>query len=240
MNKKYLGIIALVVIVVIVGFAAGRSEKNSKDGQPSVVFSKPVVIELSLRNPSLPNDDGTEIDRQNGAKLAVEEINKNGGIHGQPIKLTTKQTANAEFSFKLVDSLDLAIYPDTDVEALSKMNLKGNVFSLAPSKQLQEEFLANYLKTYKGADYASLKAVVKRPSPEFVASYRETYKQDPNFAAASAYDAVYILARADAEQPKDIGHYMRSTNFKTVNYGNITFDDKGAVNTPGNYFEIKK
>jgi branched-chain amino acid transport system substrate-binding protein len=71
---------ALVVAAVLLGSAPARG-------------ADPIVVGLTV---SLTTDFAlVGLSQQNGALLAVEEINKAGGVKGRPIKLVSEDTANS-------------------------------------------------------------------------------------------------------------------------------------------------
>ncbi len=74
----------------------------------------------------------------------------------------------------------------------------------------------------------------------FLSAFKGRYGTDPVFGASTSYDAVYMLAKAFADKPQNVDEYMRSTKFKTVSYGEVTFDALGGISTKNNYFTIQK
>ncbi len=80
----------------------------------------------------------------------------------------------------------------------------------------------------------------RKPDASFYDKYVSMYGKEPVFGAAPTYDAVYMIARVLKDNPTNIDAYMRSTNFKTVSYGDVKFDDIGGVTTDSNYFTIKQ
>ncbi len=60
------------------------------------------------------------------------------------------------------------------------------------------------------------------------------------FGASTSYDTVFMIAEVLRDKPEDIDKYMRSRTFKTVSYGEVTFDDIGGITTNENYFTIKQ
>lgn len=83
-------------------------------------------------------------------------------------------------------------------------------------------------------------ALPHKPDATFAETYKLLNKTEPAFGAGAAYDAVYMISRAAADKPVDLDKYMHGTNFKTVGYGNITFDELGGITTPENYYEMRQ
>lgn len=80
----------------------------------------------------------------------------------------------------------------------------------------------------------------RKPDEGFYNAYVSRYQKEPVFGASTTYDAVHMIAQALADQPKDMDQYMRSTSFKTVSYGQVSFDEIGGIKAPENYFTIKQ
>ncbi|MFA5838645.1 MAG: ABC transporter substrate-binding protein [Candidatus Paceibacterota bacterium] len=80
----------------------------------------------------------------------------------------------------------------------------------------------------------------KIPNIKFFNKYKSVYNVDPVFGASTAYDSVYIIAKAVKDNPSDLDLYMRKTKFDTVSYGTVTFDTIGGITTLENYFVMKQ
>ncbi len=214
MNKKLMGIIVIIVAaVIVVGVVKGMPKSGDKGptiSEGNVSYeSKPVEIAAKL---ALSGDKAPwGLAARNGAKLAVEEINANKGIRGNPVILIEQDTMSKEANAFSTDAL--TVLPDTD--AVGK-NVVSTWYGVAP------------------AGYAP-----RSPEKSFVDTYKKAFGEAPAYGASNAYDAVYVLARVATEQPKDLARYMQSTNFRTVSFGKITFDENGKVYTPESYF-VKK
>lgn len=80
----------------------------------------------------------------------------------------------------------------------------------------------------------------RKQDKAFFDEYVARYKSSPVFGASTSYDTVFMIAQFLKDQPEDIDKYMRSRTFKTVSYGEVTFDDIGGITTTENYFTIKQ
>ena len=75
----------------------------------------------------------------------------------------------------------------------------------------------------------------------FNTAYKARFGSDPIYGAAPAYDATMIIAKAlsDKGVGADFNDYLRQTTFRTVSYGDMTFDAIGGVKTANNQFDLK-
>jgi ABC-type branched-subunit amino acid transport system substrate-binding protein len=219
MNKKILPLVIIVIILAAVGFAVFHKGKPAPAGQTpdetGIVINKPISITASLALTGGKTEAGKAA--LNGAKLAAEEINANGGVGGRPIELAIKDTESKSPNAFSTDAI--TITPDTDIVIFN-------------SKQAN-----NLFSTWYGIAPAGM--VAKAPEKNFLDTYKTVYKTDAAYGASNAYDAIYILARSIADKPKDVPSYMRRTNFKTVSFGNILFNELGGVETPDSWW-VKK
>ncbi len=168
-------------------------------------------------------------------KYGVEVVGKdllNSGTDIQAIMVKVNE--------KKPDAVFVALYDEKENVTF----LKRNKFLLNSSISVYgDEFVEqNYIKADYSKDWFENFYFYgpKTPESSFFNKYKTLYKVDPVFGASTAYDAVYMIARALKDRPLDLNSYMRSTKFSTVSYGGVTFDKLGGIETPENYFVMKQ
>lgn len=75
---------------------------------------------------------------------------------------------------------------------------------------------------------------------EFVDKYRTAYSKEPAFSASTAYDATNIIAEVLRNNTSDPAEYLHSHSFKTVSFGDITFDEIGGVVTKNKQYQVRE
>ncbi len=80
----------------------------------------------------------------------------------------------------------------------------------------------------------------ERPDNSFFQTYKDKYETNPVFGAGPAYDTVFMIAEVLKDKPEDIDKYMHSRSFKTVSFGDVTFDEIGGVVAKDSYFTVKQ
>ncbi len=141
---------------------------------------------------------------------------------------------------KKPDALWVALYDEKENVGFLK---KSKMFLGSNIKVYGDEFVQqNYAREDYNKDWFEGFYFYgpKKPNSAFLSSYTSTYKVDPVFGASTAYDSVYMIAKALADKPADLNSYMRKTTFDTVSYDKVTFDALGGVSTPENYFVMKQ
>ncbi len=95
-----------------------------------------------------------------------------------------------------------------------------------------DEFIEQDLtdKNFNSAWLEGIKYYVPAiPAKEFSNTFKDKYAHLPMFSAATTYDTVYVLAKSLQDNPRDVSSYMATSEFKTITYGLITFDQVGGV-----------
>jgi branched-chain amino acid transport system substrate-binding protein len=169
------------------------------------------------------------------AKYGIEIVGKEMLNSG-----TDMQTILAKADVKKPDAVFVALYDEKqNVDFLKKHSslLSSNV-SIYGDEFIQQ----NYARTdYNSAWFEEFYFYgPKTPNASFFNKYKSTYNVDPVFGASTAYDSVYMIAKALKDNPTDLNSYMRQTKFDTVSYGTVTFDALGGVATPESYFVMKQ
>jgi len=67
------------------------------------------------------------------------------------------------------------------------------------------------------------------PSQAFSDKFQARFGHVPMFSADTTYDTVNVLAKYFSDMPSDPVSYMGKTEFDTVTYGKITFDQIGGI-----------
>jgi branched-chain amino acid transport system substrate-binding protein len=78
------------------------------------------------------------------------------------------------------------------------------------------------------------------PDKSFSQKFKARFGHDPMFSAGTTYDTVYVLAKYFEDSPSDLSHYMITTQFDTITYGKITFDNLGGVVSDNSAIMMKK
>ncbi len=71
--------------------------------------------------------------------------------------------------------------------------------------------------------------VPAEPNTQFGEKYKARFGIEPKFSAGTTYDTVMVMAKFLTDAPSDLTKYMRDTEFDTVTYGKIAFDEIGGV-----------
>lgn len=206
MNKKVIwSIVALIIIIVlaVIFFRTPETVEPTISGG-TVTFHDKVVINASLALTGNAAAMGEAA--KNGAQLAVDEINVNGGIDFLSVVLDVKDNKSSQPNTFSIPNL--TIYPDTDVAKINSPKVQPGTYS-----------------TW----YRDGKVTFTN---DFEAKYAKVYKRAPEYGASTAYDAIYMIARAIKAKPTNIDVFMRGTNFLTATYGNVTMDEMGGVHVP--------
>ncbi len=169
------------------------------------------------------------------AKYGVEVVGKEMLNSG-----TDMQTILTKANAKKPDAVFVALYDEKqNIDFLKKHSslLSSNV-SIYGDEFVQQ----NYARSdYNPAWFEGFYFYgPKTPNVSFFNKYKSTYNVDPVFGASTAYDSVYMIAKALKDNPTDLNSYMRQTKFNTVSYGTVTFDALGGITTPESYFVMKQ
>lgn len=83
------------------------------------------------------------------------------------------------------------------------------------------------------------------PDPDFAKRYHDRFGLDPKFSAVQTYDTVMILAKYLGDKNAGLtvvspSDYFRNNTFKTLTYGDITFDEIGGVVASKSGIVLKK
>lgn len=141
---------------------------------------------------------------------------------------------------KKPDAVFVALYDEKEnVDFLKKWkSLLGNTVAVYGDEFVQQ----NYNRTdYRPEWFEGFYFYAPRnPDTAFTSTYKTAYGIDPIFGASTAYDSVYMIAKALKDNPADLDSYMRSTTFDTVSYGKVSFDEIGGISTTEDYFVMKQ
>ncbi|MDB5259331.1 MAG: Extracellular ligand-binding receptor [Candidatus Taylorbacteria bacterium] len=98
-------------------------------------------------------------------------------------------------------------------------------------------FKPEYQNLYEMATYFH----AAMPESDFVQRYKKRFGTEPEFGAGPAYDSTMIIAKMLEDEgldSKGYDAYLRSHEFDTVSYGNMTFDAIGGVQSSNNQFDL--
>lgn len=139
------------------------------------------------------------------------------------------KTVLAKVQSRKSDAVFFGAYDERlSVDFVKRYNeqIKGSI-SLYGDEFLEQNLLAKKIDVswIEGAKYY----VPAAPSAEFATKYKAKFGTDPVFSAINTYDTIYVLARYLADKPSNLSQYMRVTEFDTLTYGKIKFDEIGGV-----------
>lgn len=169
-------------------------------------------------------------------KYGIEVVGKDMLSEG-----TDMQTILTKAAAKKPDAVFVALYDEKqNVDFLKKHGaLLGATVKVYGDEFIQQNY--NNTTSYNPQWFEGFYFYTpKQANTAFVEKYKAAYGKDPIFGASTAYDSVYMIAKALKDKPADLNSYMRATKFATVSYGEVTFDEIGGISTLESYFVIKQ
>lgn len=175
----------------------------------------------------------------------VEKYSKIDGIQIVSTELVNSGVADMRTqTLKLkssgADAVIFALYDEKSV--ISFLQTKHNILPALP--MYGDEFVHDHyaVPEYEGLYDGTIYFYAAEPRADFVTEYKNAYNTDPVFGAATAYDAVMVIADMFTHKGLDADYnfYLRSTTFDSAAYGKFTFDALGGVQTANNQFDLFK
>lgn len=140
------------------------------------------------------------------------------------------------------DDADMVFFALYDQKAMDAFFKNRNQLGLQ-IPLVTDEFGQDYLEN---PDYSALVNDMyffsaTRQDDAFEKKFKEQYNGTiPKFGASHGYDSVMVLAEALEKQPDDIVGYIKNTEFKTITFGDMKFDDINGVATENETYVMKQ
>ncbi len=169
---------------------------------------------------------------QDGIQIVTTELINSGATDVRTPALKIKASGADAVIFGLYDEKSTFNFLRIKKDSFPNMPLFGD--ELAQDHYSKPE----YIDLYENIVYFS----AAQPDKNFSDTYTAKFKTTALFGAAPSYDATMILSKAieDKGVGADYNTYLRSTTFKSVTYGSVTFDEIGGVKTKNNQFDLWK
>lgn len=170
--------------------------------------------------------------KQNGIQVIITEMVNTG--------TTDVRTSTLKLKASGADAIIFGLYEEKAI--FNFLKVRRDSFPSMPL--FADEFAAdNYTKKeYAGLYENTVYFHAVAPESGFKEVYEKRFKTPPLFGAAPAYDAMTVIARMLNENGLGVDQnaYLRATKFKSVGYGEMTFDEIGGIKTENNQFNLWK
>ena len=190
-------------------------------------------LDIIVQNDAYYTDLANRIEIES-KKFGIEIVRKeliNGGDADFRTLVTKIKSDN-------VDMVFAALYDQKAIDAFFK-----NRSQIFPDMKLSsDEFGQDYVDN---ADYAKLVNNMyffsaTRQDDSFEVKFKQKYNEVPKFGASNSYDAIMILAQALEKDPEHLADYISKTQFDTVTFGKMGFDDVHGATTKNTTYVMKQ
>lgn len=190
-------------------------------------------LDIIVQNDAYYTDLSNRIEAES-KKLGIEIIRKeliNGGDADFRTLITKIKSDNADMVFA-------ALYDQKAIDAFFK-----NRSQLFPDMKLSsDEFGQDYVDN---PDFAKLVNNMSffsatRQDDSFETRFKEKYNEVPKFGASNSYDTIMMLAEAIEKDPKHLADYISKTQFDTVTFGKMRFDNVHGAITKNSTYVMKQ
>ena len=190
-------------------------------------------LDIIVQNDAYYTDLSNRIETES-KKLGIEIVRKeliNGGDADFRTLVTKIKSDNADMVFA-------ALYDQKAIDAFFK-----NRSQLYPDMKLSsDEFGQDYVDN---PDFAKLVSNMSffsatRQDDSFEVKFKEKYNEVPKFGASNSYDTIMILAQALEKDRDHLAEYISKTEFNTVTFGKMKFDDVHGATTNNTTYVMKQ
>jgi branched-chain amino acid transport system substrate-binding protein len=190
-------------------------------------------LDIIVQNDAYYTDLSNRIETES-KKLGIEVVRKeliNGGDADFRTLITKIKSDNADMVFA-------ALYDQKAIDAFFK-----NRSQLYPDMKLSsDEFGQDYVDN---PDFVQLVNNMSffsatRQDDLFETRFKERYNEVPKFGASNSYDTIMILAQALEKDPEHLSNYISKTEFNTVTFGKMRFDDIHGATTKNSTYVMKQ